>query len=234
MAAHHRRRAPAEGLAEGQKFRVLQQGGVCVVHRQVQMGIGADIAVAGIVLDSGQNAARRQAHHHGAAHPGHRPGIVPEGADADDRVQRLDVHVQHRGEVHVDAHGPEHPAAVFPHLPGPVRAGAGGQGQGPGEQGRALGDAAHQPALLVGGDKGGKTGLFKGQRRKSGAQAGGLPRGPHIAGKQDKVAHLPLLRQAAGLAVHLLRGEAGDEHLPDLMFQRGIHRGPPCFEMLLS
>jgi hypothetical protein len=74
-------------------------------HREVEVGVGRGVAVAGEVLGRREHPARLDPLHVGDRHPPHERRVLAEGAEVDDRVRRVVVDVHHRVEVHVDPEG---------------------------------------------------------------------------------------------------------------------------------
>jgi len=122
--------------------------------------------------------------------------VLGEGAVPDHRVCRVAVHVEDRGEVHVDPHRPQfggdRRAGRFRH--GLVPAAEEGAGPGRGKPGkRGVLEPRHAPSLLVDGD----------QREGIPAPRGGTDlatQGAHlggafdVAGVQDDAADLALVK----------------------------------------
>ena len=71
--------------------------------RQLEVGVGAGVAVPGEVLRAGRHAGALQPVDERRDMPGDELGLGAERADADHGVVGVRVHVGHRREVEVDA-----------------------------------------------------------------------------------------------------------------------------------
>ena len=187
VGGHHHLRARVNGGLEGQKLLGHQLVMGALHQRQTRVTVHGGVAVAGEVLQSGQDAAVLQALHEGHAVFAHIPGIVPEGAHADDRVGGVVVHVHHRRKVHVDA-GQGHVLAVDSrHLAGVFRVAGGREGHGP----HAAGGVAQpgvKAALLIHSDEHRKAAARTVRRLHPGDQPQRLLRVLAILGEEQDAA----------------------------------------------
>ncbi|GDY76984.1 hypothetical protein SAV31267_064690 [Streptomyces avermitilis] len=96
----------------------MQDRCVHVDARQRVVGVDRRVSVAGEVFGAGGDARRLEAGDVGGRVPGHQVRVGAEGADADDGVAGVGVHVRGGRPVEIDAAFRE-PAAEFEgHLPG--------------------------------------------------------------------------------------------------------------------
>ncbi|MFN8516801.1 MAG: hypothetical protein U0841_30350 [Chloroflexia bacterium] len=220
MRRHDRGEAVGDRGLEGDEFDRAEAGEVVRDGGDGVMGVGAGVAVAGEVLGAGGDAALAQSGGGGEAEAGDFLGTLAVGAGADDGVARVVVHVEDRGEVHVDAEraefarGGEAPAAGV----------VGGAGRAErhrrGEGGRGWLEARDAPAFLVGGDDRGEAGTGA-EGLQVGGEGAGLLGGADVAGEEDRAAEVAvadgrLFCGGDGGAAP----EAHGDQLADLFFER--------------
>src|SRR2546429_9698896 len=112
-------------------------------RRQLLVRVRRRVAMAGEVLAAGQHAVVLQPGDHGEAERLYQFRVVPEGPVTADGILRIGVHVQDRGQVHVNPDRPQPPAR---HLAEAVRPGdrpPRAPGAWPREPAEALGTPPH-------------------------------------------------------------------------------------------
>jgi hypothetical protein len=220
VRGHDRREAVGDGGLEGDQFDRAQAGEVVRDAGDGVVGVDPGVAVAGEVLGAGGDTAFAQSGGGGEAEAGDFVGALAVGAGADDGVARVVVHVEDRGEVHVDAEraefarGGEAPAAGV--VGGAGRADRHRRGEG----GRGWFEARDAPALLVGGDDRGEAGSA-GEVLQAGGEGAGLLGGADVAREEDRAAEVAVADD--GLFVGGdgdTRPEAHGDQLADLLFER--------------
>lgn len=118
VGGHHGAGAGGDGRAERGEFPRSEQGRVHVNAWERVVGVDGGVAVAREVLGAGRHARGLQAGDVGGGVAGDQFGGGAEGADTDDRVGRVGVHVGRRGPVEVDPAGRETAPQLGGHLPG--------------------------------------------------------------------------------------------------------------------
>ena len=103
---HHGVDARGDRRPERHELHGVEASARVLDHREVEVGVGRRVAVAGEVLGGREHAALLDPAHVGRRHARHELGVLAERADADHRVLRIHVHVDHRVVVHVDAERP--------------------------------------------------------------------------------------------------------------------------------
>ena len=103
VRGHDRRDAGVDGGLERHELDLAQPIGRMLDERQLEMRIGARVAVAGKMLAARGDAFRLQRPDDRAAEPRDLLGLLGERAIADDRVLRVGVDVEHRRVVERDA-----------------------------------------------------------------------------------------------------------------------------------
>ena len=109
MGSHQGLDASADGNSEGRQFNRTQTL-VSVVHAgKLKMGIGVGVAVTWEMLTASQHTSIVQPSPEGQGVLGDQVRPTPERTIANDRVQRIGVHVEHGGEIPTDAEGGDLP-----------------------------------------------------------------------------------------------------------------------------
>ena len=93
-----------DGAHEGHQVDTVQARAREGQHRQAHVRVDGRATVAGEVLGHGHDAAALHALDVGRAETRHQRRVGAVGAIADDRVVGVGEHVEHRREVHVEAH----------------------------------------------------------------------------------------------------------------------------------
>ena len=123
MGSHHGGHPFGDHGLKGGQLHGIEPLAVVADDGQIQVGIGAGVAVAGEVLGAGQHACGLDPPGEGCCQVAGRLGRFPPGPHVDHRVGGVVVHI---------THGPQHP--VQPKGAG-IQAGAAavalGQGHGP-------------------------------------------------------------------------------------------------------
>ena len=148
VGGHEHLRARLDAAGKGQQV-LPQQGLPVLVHPgQACVAVGGGVAVAGKVLEAGDGPGLRQSFQKGSPLLCDGLWIVGEGADADDRVLRVGIDVQHRRKVHIHAAGHDLLAQDSGNLPGGLGVVHRPQGHVPAGHG-PLAEAGDAPTLLI-------------------------------------------------------------------------------------
>ena len=239
------------GANLGGGLKRQQLAGGQFLHRAVAVGqagvaVLGGIAVAGEMLEGGQDSLARQSPGHGRRAIGGFGGVGRKRPRADDGVIRVGVHVGVGGEIHIEAVGTQVAANGLPHGTGGVGT-LGSHGGGaliPGQvEGIFIGQPRHRAALLVHRDKQWDVGgLLQGR-----VEGGDLFRVHDVFAELAHAAHGILLQRVPhgvgqlGHAVRLgvvdlllrqgqIQGIRPDnEQLADFFFQRQVGGGQGRF-----
>ena len=104
VAGHDGGDARLNGAAEGQQFAFLKLFPALLHPRQPQVRIHRGVAMPREMFAAGHHAAVQRPAHEAQRAAGGLFRLVAEAADAYDRVCRVGVYIQHRGQVEVYAH----------------------------------------------------------------------------------------------------------------------------------
>ncbi len=221
MGQHHRGNARFDHGPEREQLQLPQAGELVRDQRQSVMGVDVGIAMAGEMLCRGDDLLLPIGVYHCPAQAGHLLRIGAERAHPDDRVGRVVVDIDHRGEVKVD---PQNAQLARDH--GGVQAGqlvaaGGAQGHVAGENRDPFGKTGHGAAFLVHGNKERHQIAVEGALLDLLRQTGHLGGAFDIAGaaEQDHAPQgkLPQLRRRLGS--ELRPAEVGDDHLAHFLLQ---------------
>jgi hypothetical protein len=91
------------GGAEGHELDAVEPRGRTGDARELEMRVLLGVAVSGKVLARSEHPVLLDAAHEGGAELRDELRILAEGPEADDRILRVVVDVEHRRERHVDA-----------------------------------------------------------------------------------------------------------------------------------
>lgn len=156
MGGHERRNPRARGTAEGEQFAAKERLPSRPDDRQLFVGVGGRVSVAREMLPDGEDPPGERSLRERDPEGGRDVRVFGEGAVPDHRVARVAVHVEDRGEVHVDPHRPQFGGRRGAHAlrDGLVPATEEGAGAGRGKPGkRRFLEPRHAPSLLVDGDQ---------------------------------------------------------------------------------
>ena len=211
---HHDAGGPlVNGLLEGDQLKLLQLLRRLVHHRQVHMGVGAGVPVAGEVLDHRDHAPLLQSLVHRQPRTCHRVGVAAVGPVPNDGVVRVGPDVQAGGEVQIETEGGALGGQHLPPLQGVPASGdiiIGG-----GQVVHLRGHPVHpSPLLIHTQEEGGVVAVegfqFVGQVRQL---LGAL----HVAAKEDDAAHLVVLNGLEAVLTGLRPPDARHQQLAHLL-----------------
>ena len=112
-------------LLERQELDLVEPGPVRRDGRELAVGVQGRVAVAGKVLGRGDHAVLLGALDEGDGHPADVLRVLADGTGVDDGIVRIDVDVDDRGVILVDADGPGFERRDAPHRIGQdLRSGA--------------------------------------------------------------------------------------------------------------
>ena len=193
VRGHDRRDPGAHGAAEGKQFAAKERLLPRPDDGKVDVGVGGGVAVSGEMLCDGEDPPGERSPGERDPEGGRDGRVIGKGTVPDHRVGRVAVHVEDRGEVHVDPHGAElgggRGAGGFRHVLVPAtEEGAGAGGWKPGERGVL--EPRHAASLLVDGDQREGIGAARGGSDLA-AQSAHLGGGFDVPGEQDDAADLP-------------------------------------------
>jgi len=156
VGGHERRDPRAGGAAEGEEFAAKERFLPRPDDGKFEVGVGGGVAVPGEMFPDREDPPGERPLRERDPESGRGAGIIGEGAIPDHRVRRVAVHVEDRGEVHVDPHRAElgggRRADGFRHVHIPAtEEGAGAGRRKPGERGFL--EPRHTASLLVDGDQ---------------------------------------------------------------------------------
>ena len=157
MGGHERRDPRARGAAEGEEFAAKERPPSCQDDGQFFVGIGGRVPMPREMFPDGEDPPGERSPRERDSEGGRGVRVVGEGAVTDHGVVRVAVHVEDRGEVHVDPHRPQFGGRRGAHAlrHGFVPATEEGAGAGRGEPGeRWFLEPRNSPSLLVDGDQG--------------------------------------------------------------------------------
>ena len=97
--------SPVYGKTKGHQLGVLQFLLGFVYHGKAHVGVGGRVPVAGEVLDHRDDPRVHHSVGAAGAGDGDLQGIGVKGPLADDGVIGITPHVQHGGEIHLEAEG---------------------------------------------------------------------------------------------------------------------------------
>lgn len=207
VRGHDRRERGAHGAAEGEQFAAKERLPPRPDDGKVEVGVGGCVAVPGEMFCHGEDPPGERSPGERDPEGGRGGRVIGKGTVPDHRVGRVAVHVEDRGEVHVDPNGAEfgggRRADGFRHVLVPAtEEGAGAGGREPGE--RRILQSRHTPPLLVDGDHREGIPATRGGSDLA-AQPAHLGGGIDVPGEQDDAADLPAREPP---------GQRGGERLP--------------------
>ena len=217
VRGHDRRHAGLNRRLEWQEFHAAETVRRMLHDRQLEMGVGARVAVTGEMFAARRDALGLQRPHDGAAEPRSLLGLLRQRAIADDGILRVGVDVQDGRVVQRDADAlqlhRERPGESFGqrHVAAPPER----------RHRRPLGKRRFQPrdapAFLIDGDPHGE---IRHQPCGIERQLGDLLGLGDVSREQDDAAQPELLRQRPKLSRNLLPVESGYQQLTNLTPQR--------------
>ncbi|MBP2675741.1 MAG: hypothetical protein H6Q84_2581 [Deltaproteobacteria bacterium] len=193
MGGHQRRDPRARGAAEGEQFAAKERPSSRPDDRQLYMGVGGRVAVPREMFPDREDPTGERTLRERDPESGRGVRVFGEGAVADHRVCRVAVHVEDRGEVHVDPHRAELGGGrrAQPFRYGFIPATEEGAGAGRGKPGeRGVLEPRHAASLLVHCDQ--REGIAAACGGSDlAAQSAHLVRALDVAGVEDDAADLP-------------------------------------------
>ena len=156
VGGHERRDPRARGAAEGKQFAAKERLPSRLDDRQFHVGVGGRVPVAWEMFPDREDPPGERSLRERDPEGGRGVRVLGEGAVPDHWVARVAVHIEDRGEVHVDPDRPKlgggRGADGFRH--GLVPAAEQGAGAGRGKPGeRRILQPRHTASLLVDGDQ---------------------------------------------------------------------------------
>jgi len=107
VRGHDRRDPGAHGAAEGEQFAAKERFLPHPDGGKVEVGVDGGVAVPGEMFRDGEDPPGERSPGERDPEGGRDGRVVGKGPVPDHRVGRVAVHVEDRGEVHVDPHGAE-------------------------------------------------------------------------------------------------------------------------------
>ncbi|MNN26628.1 hypothetical protein D3C81_1401390 [compost metagenome] len=154
-----------------------------------------------------------------SAIPGNLLRRLTKRTDADDRIPRIIVYVQHRSIIQINAHGSQLPPAEQSRLiSGLLRSGC-GNGHSAGHQRYTFGNPGNHAAFLVNRNPERSFAAFRCRLLQSCGQSSHLLRGVHVAGEINDAANAAARHKPANLLRHCCSFEAAHQHLANFVVQ---------------
>ncbi len=209
---------PLERVPRLSQLDPAQAVGRMLHERQLEVGVGARVAVPRKVLAARRNPMLLERRDNRHTQSSHRIGALRQGTIADDRVARVGMHVEHRRKIERDAHGLQ----LLCQRRGKARgqllivAPAERRHRGPFGEGRPK--PRDTASFLVHTDP--ERHLGAERLLKLAHQLAHLFRRFDVAVEQDDAAETELPRQRSKLRQDRLAAEADDGQLSDLPVQR--------------
>lgn len=227
MGGHERRDPRARGPSEGEQLAAKERPPSRPDDRQLFVGVGGRVPVAREMFPDRKDPPGERSLRERDPESGHGVRVPGEGAVADHRVCRVAVHVEDRGEVHVDPDRAEFGGGRGAHalrqaLVSATEEGAGpGRGK-PGERGFL--ETRHAASLLVDGDQREGIAAARGGSDLA-AQSAHLGGALDVAGVEDDAADLPARQPSRKRSGKRLPVEAGPQGGGECALP-GLHLNP--------